>query len=185
MTLSVCVFCSSSDAVDARYVRLAEEVGAAVAARGWTLVSGGEHVSMMGAVAAAARAAGGQTVGIVSDSLLHRADRDSDRLVVAPGLAARKQRMCDEADALLALPGGLGTCDEIFTAWTERMVGVHDKPLVLLDPDDHFGGLLDWVADARTRGFVQERSLAAVRQVRTVADALDTCAGLLPAATTR
>ncbi|WP_030058619.1 MULTISPECIES: TIGR00730 family Rossman fold protein [Streptomyces] len=182
MTLSVCVFCSSSDSVDDRYLKLAQEVGTAVAARGWTLVSGGEHVSMMGAVASAARAAGGRTVGIVSDSLLHRADRDSDRLIVARSMGARKQRMTEEADALLALPGGVGTCDEIFTAWTERMVGAHDKPLVLLDPDDHFGGLLDWVADARARGFVQERSLAAVRQVRTVADALDACAGRLPAA---
>ncbi|MFJ9447790.1 TIGR00730 family Rossman fold protein [Kitasatospora sp. NPDC101235] len=177
MTLSVCVFCSASDSVEARYLKLAEEVGTAIAACGWTLVSGGEHVSMMGAVAAAARAAGGQTVGIVSDSLLHRADRDSDRLIVAQGIGARKQRMTEEADALLALPGGLGTCDEIFTAWTERMVGVHDKPLILLDPDDHFGGLLDWVADARARGFVQASSLTAVRHVRTVADALDACAG--------
>ncbi|MFI7412541.1 TIGR00730 family Rossman fold protein [Streptomyces sp. NPDC049627] len=185
MTFSVCVFCSSSDSVDAGYLKLAQEVGTAVAARGWTLVSGGERVSMMGAVAVAARAAGGQTVGIVSESLLQRADLDSDRLVVAEGIGARKQRMAEEADALLALPGGLGTCDEIFTAWTERMVGAHDKPLVLLDPEDHFRGLLDWVADARARGFVQERSLAAVRQVRTVADALDACAGRFPAAASR
>ncbi|MEU9083736.1 TIGR00730 family Rossman fold protein [Streptomyces sp. NPDC048357] len=181
MNLSVCVFCSASESVDARYLKLAEEVGTAVAARGWTLVSGGEHVSMMGAVATAARAAGGQTVGIVSDSLLHRADHDSDRLIVTEGFGARKQRMTEEADALLALPGGLGTCDEIFTAWTERMVGVHDKPLVLLDPDDHFGGLLDWLAAARARGFVRGRSLEAVRHTRTVADALDACAGRLPA----
>lgn len=181
MNLSVCVFCSASGSVDSRYLKLAEEVGSAVAARGWTLVSGGEHVSMMGAVATAARAAGGQTVGIVSESLLQRADHDSDRLIVTQGFGARKQRMIEEADALLALPGGLGTCDEIFTAWTERMVGVHDKPLVLLDPDDHFGGLLDWLDSARARGFVQRQSLAAVRRTRTVTDALDACAGRLPA----
>ncbi|OKH99756.1 Rossman fold protein, TIGR00730 family [Streptomyces sp. CB02923] len=185
MALSVCVFCSSSDMVADRYLKLAEEVGTAIAARGWTLISGGEHVSMMGAVAAAARASGAQTVGIVSDSLLHRADRDSDRLVVAQSLGARKRRMTEAADALLALPGGIGTCDEIFTAWTEHMVGAHAKPIVLLDPDDHFGGLLDWLAGVRARGFLKERSLAAVRRVRTVAEALDACAGRLPAVASR
>jgi uncharacterized protein (TIGR00730 family) len=185
MTFSVCVFCSASNSVAPRYLRLAQEVGSALAVRGWTLVSGGEHVSMMGAVAAAARAGGAQTVGIISDSLLHRADRDSDRLIVARGFAARKQQMTEEADALMALPGGLGTCEEIFTAWTERVVGIHAKPIVLLDPDDHFGGLLGWLADARTRGFVSERSLAAVRHERTVADALDACAREYPSAVSR
>ncbi|GAA2597758.1 TIGR00730 family Rossman fold protein [Dactylosporangium fulvum] len=183
MTFAVCVFCSASESVDPRYLKLAEEVGTALAARGWTLVSGGEHVSMMGAVAAAARAGGAQTVGIVSNSLLYRADRDCDRLIVTSSVAARKQQMTVAADAFLALPGGLGTCDEIFSAWTERVVGAHAKPIVLLDPDDHFGGLLDWLADAGARGFVREHYLTAVRHVRSVADALDSCAQRLPAAT--
>jgi uncharacterized protein (TIGR00730 family) len=174
--LSVCVFCSSSVRLPGHYLRLARQVGAGIADRGWNLVSGGEHVSMMGAVAAAARAGGAHTLGVVPRVLLPRADRDSDELVVTETMSERKAAMLGGAHALLTLPGGLGTCEELFEAWTARLLGVHTKPIVVLDVDGYFTGLLAWLERAHDSGFVSRSSLAAVVRASTVAEALDACA---------
>jgi uncharacterized protein (TIGR00730 family) len=109
--LSVGVFCSASRTIPGHYVELATQVGAGIAQRGWDLVSGGEHVSMMGAVAAAARAGGAHTLGVVTRSLLGKADLESDELVVTEFMSERKARMVASAHALLVLPGGIGTCE--------------------------------------------------------------------------
>ncbi|GLZ28447.1 cytokinin riboside 5'-monophosphate phosphoribohydrolase [Lentzea sp. NBRC 105346] len=177
MGYSVGVFCGSSPDIAPHYLRLAAGVGTAIAERRWTLVSGGEHVSMMGAVAVAARAGGGRTVGVVSRNLLHKADRDADELVITESMSARKAELLARSDALLVLPGGVGTCDEFFEVWTARMVGLHAKPIVVLDVDGFYTGLLAWLGDAHDHGFVRSSSLAAVTSARTVAQALDACAG--------
>src|SRR5262249_47108031 len=139
--LSVCVFCSSSEAIPGRYLQLAARVGAGIAERGWDLVSGGEYVSMMGAVAAAARVGGARTVGVVPRVLLDRADMESDELLATESMSERKALMLENAHALLVLPGGIGTCEELFEVWIGRILGVHTKPIVLLDADEHFAGL--------------------------------------------
>ncbi|MBC3190186.1 TIGR00730 family Rossman fold protein [Pseudonocardia sp. C8] len=179
---AVCVYCASSDGVAPHYVKLADAVGRAVAARGWTLVSGGGRRSMMGAVAAGARAAGGRTVGVIPRSMVERewADHDSDELVITESMRERKQEMEDRADAFLALPGGLGTCEELFEVWSAGVLGLHGKPVVLLDPDGHWDGLLDWVAGLGGRGFATFEPMGRLRVVRSDADpvgaALDACA---------
>ncbi|MFT7839899.1 TIGR00730 family Rossman fold protein [Saccharothrix sp. BKS2] len=172
---AVCVFCSASEDIPAPHVDLAGRTGAAIAARGWTLVSGGERVSMMGAVARGARARGGTTVGVVPRCLTDRTDPDCDELVLTDSMAERKSAMIDRSDALLALPGGLGTCDELFEAWTTRMLGLHAKPVVVLDPDGHFTELLRWVDSAVRSGFIGERSRDALVVARDVDSALDAC----------
>lgn len=173
---SVCVYCASGP-VDARFLELAAEVGAAIGRRGWQLVSGGGNVSMMGAVAAAAREAGARTVGVIPKALVHRevADVDADELIVTDTMRERKQIMEDRADAFVTLPGGIGTLEELFETWTAGYLGMHAKPVVMLDPVDHFRGLLDWLEGLTAHGFVAPRALDGLVVTRDVETALDAC----------
>lgn len=157
---AVCVYCSASS-TDAAQLELAAQVGAEIGRRGWRLVSGGGNVSMMGAVAHAARAAGAHTIGVIPKHLVHKemADVDSDELIVTDTMRERKQIMEDRADAFLTLPGGIGTLEEFFEAWTGGYLGQHDKPVVVLDLDDHFRGLFAWIDELYGRGFVADRAM--------------------------
>lgn len=174
---SVCVYCASSDSIAPHYLELADAVGRGIAARGWTLVSGGGRHSMMGAVATGARAGGARTVGVIPASMVERewADTDADELVVTESMRERKQQMEDRADAFLTLPGGLGTCEELFEVWSAGALDLHDKPIVLLDPDGHWDGLLAWVSGLTGRGFAGPGPMARLRVVTDVATALDAC----------
>ncbi|MGQ0842472.1 LOG family protein [Actinokineospora sp.] len=178
LSRTLCVYCGSNDAVPRGYLDLADEVGAGLAARGWSLVWGGSSAAMMGAVARAARRGGAHTVGVIPRGLveLERADPGADELLVVEGMRERKALMDDRADAFLALPGGLGTCEELFEVWTSRYLGMHAKPVVLLDPDDHWDGLLRWVRELRSRGFATQTAMDALVVTRTVDAALDACA---------
>ena len=173
---SVCVYCSASAVVPQEYLRLAAGVGTGIARRSWQLVSGGEDVAMMGAIARAARDAGARTVGVVPRALAERADIGADELLVTETIQERKALMEARADAFLVLPGGIGTCEELFTTWTARMIAAHAKPFVLLDPDGHYIGLLDWIRDIHARGFVSAPALAAVKRTSTVEEAVEACA---------
>ena len=176
MSWSVCVYCASGP-VDEQFIELARELGTAVAGRGWQLVSGGGNVSMRGAVAESARAAGGRTVGVIPKALVHRevADVDADELIVTDTMRERKRIMEDRADAFITLPGGIGTLEELFETWTAGYLGMHAKPVVLLDPVHHFDGLLNWVDGLASTGFVQQRALDTLVRVDSVEAALDAC----------
>jgi uncharacterized protein (TIGR00730 family) len=178
---SVCVYCASSAGVDPRHVELAEAVGREIAARGWTLVSGGGRVSMMGAVAQAARAGGARTLGVIPRSMVDRewADHDCDELLVTDTMRERKALMEANADAFLALPGGLGTCEELFEVWTAGTLGLHAKPVVLLDPDGHYAPLLAWARGLVERGFARSTALDRLMVTTDVPGALDACAAPL------
>jgi uncharacterized protein (TIGR00730 family) len=180
---AVCVFCASGP-VDDAHVALAARVGTAIADRGWSLVSGGGRVSMMGAVARAAREAGAATLGVIPEALvsLEVADEASDELVVVPDMRTRKGVMDARCDAVLALPGGLGTLEELFEAWTSHALGMHHKPVVVLDPDGHYDPLFAWLEGMVGTGFVSERGMAGVVRTTTVDAALDAIAADLPAA---
>jgi uncharacterized protein (TIGR00730 family) len=170
----VCVFCASGP-VPTRYLALASDVGTAIAARGWSLVTGGGRVSMMGAVARAAREGGARTVGVIPEALVAHevADEQSDELVVVGDMRTRKGEMDARSDAVLALAGGLGTLEELFEAWTSRYLRMHDKPVVVLDPDGHYDPLFAWLEGLRGSGFVSDRGLAGVVRTTTVTAALD------------
>jgi uncharacterized protein (TIGR00730 family) len=178
-SLAICVYCSSSDTIDARYVRLAAAVGTELARRGHRLVSGGGSISCMGAVARAARSGGAFTVGVIPTALHTRelADFDADELVVTETMRERKAHMDARADAFLALPGGLGTLEELLEVWTARVLGLHDKPVVVLDPDGIFAPLRVQLELLVSRGFVREPAAEAVVWAREVSEALDACAG--------
>src|SRR5690242_13749305 len=154
----ICVFCASSERIPKRYVDLAAGVGAELARRGHTLVSGGGSVSCIGAVAQAARAGGAHTVGVIPEGLLQWevADEGADELIVTPDMRVRKGEMDRRADAFLTLPGGLGTLEELLEIWTGRVLRMHDKPVVVLDPDGVFAPLRQQVDDLIAGGFARE-----------------------------
>jgi uncharacterized protein (TIGR00730 family) len=156
------VFCASSRTLDPRWLDLAREVGVEIGRRGHTLVSGGGCVGMMGALAEAARTAGAHTFGVIPQTLvdLEVADTASDELVVTDGMMSRKNMMIEKADAFVTLPGGLGTLDELFEVWTTATLALHDKPLVLLDAEGFFDGLVDWLRGLVPAGFVRADALS-------------------------
>ncbi|NMN97694.1 TIGR00730 family Rossman fold protein [Antrihabitans stalactiti] len=173
---SVCVYCASSTK-DPVFVDLAAAVGTAIGRRGWQLVWGGGNVSMMGAVAHSTRAAGGRTVGVIPKLLVARevADYEAEELIVTDTMRQRKQVMEDRADAFLTLPGGIGTLEEVFEAWTGGYLGGHDKPVVLLDPFDFYRPLLDWLDSLREQGFVGQSAMDRLVITTDIDEALDEC----------
>jgi len=181
---TICVYCASSSGIDERYLALADEVGTAIARRGWQLVSGGGSVSMMGAVARAVRKAGGHTVGVIPQALIDMevADHDADELIITDDMRARKGIMDDRADAFLALPGGIGTLEELMEVWTARCLGMHDKPVVGLDPWGDFALLRQQVEHWQQQGFVRNEAVAELVWTTEVEQALELIADKLAAA---
>lgn len=173
---AVCVYCASGP-TDPALLALAAKVGVAIAERGWTLVWGGGNVSAMGALAVAARERGGCTVGVIPKALLHRevADVEADELIVTDTMRERKQVMDERADAFLTLPGGIGTMEEMFEAWTAGHLGMHDKPVVLFDPDGHYAGLWNWLSGLVDAGYVSGRAMKRLLVFDEMEAALDAC----------
>ncbi len=174
---AVCVYCASGPR-HPELIDLAGRVGRAIANRGWSLVSGGGNVSAMGALAQGARARGGRTIGVIPKALVHRelADIDADELVVTETMRERKQVMEDRADAFIALPGGIGTLEEFFEAWTAGYLGMHSKPVVMLDPFGHYDGLRAWLYGLIDSGYVSQTALDRLVVVDDIEDALAACA---------
>ncbi|MGA8114293.1 MAG: TIGR00730 family Rossman fold protein [Actinocatenispora sp.] len=172
---SVGVFCGSATVVDGRFLDLAGEVGGSLAKRGHTVVSGGGRVGMMGTLTSAARAAGGRTVGVIPQVLygLEVGDTDSDELIVTADMAERKNLMVAKSDAFLALPGGIGTMDELFEVWTTAALGLHAKPLVLLSPDDFYAALVSYVETLVAHRFLSAEASELLHVVHNVPEALD------------
>jgi uncharacterized protein (TIGR00730 family) len=172
---AICVYCASSTRIDPSYVDLATHVGRTLAERGHTLVSGGGDLSMMGAVARAARAAGAHTTGVIPRQLLELevGDRDADELLVVDDMRIRKGLMDARADAFLTLPGGLGTLEELFEVWVARSLGLHAKPVVALDTDGLYAPLRAQVELMVERGFVRRPATEALQWTSSVEEALD------------
>jgi hypothetical protein len=169
----ICVYCSSSESIDPAYVELATAVGTRIAAGGHSLVSGGGRVSMMGAVARAARSGGARTVGVIPSHLvpLEVADVDADDLVVVETMRERKRIMDERSDAFLALPGGIGTLEELFEVWTSASLGMHAKPVVVLDPGGFYAPMWDYLTSMVDAGFVRPAAFGTLRRAATVEDA--------------
>ena len=174
---AVCVYCASIPE-HPELLKLASELGEAIAERGWTLVWGGGRVSAMGAVASAARARGGRTVGVIPENLMRRevADIEADELIVSATMHERKQVMEDRADAFIVLPGGVGTLDELFDAWTSGYLGVHRKPIVMLDPFGHYEALWLWLCGLLDSGYISQAAMDRLVLVDKVGAAIEACA---------
>lgn len=161
------------------YIELAADLGTELARRGHSLVSGGGSVSMMGAVARAARAGGGYTIGVIPRVLLDKeiADHDADELLVVDTMRERKGVMDERSDAFIAMAGGIGTFEELFEVWTARTLGMHDKPVVVLDPDGLFDQLRGQLDTLVSQGFVRAAALGALAWAATVQDAVTLAEG--------
>jgi uncharacterized protein (TIGR00730 family) len=170
---AICVYCASSEGIHADYLGLARAVGARLATGGHSLVSGGGRVSMMGTVAAAARAGGAHTVGVIPAHLMpyEVADTDADELVVVDTMRERKRIMDERSDAFLALPGGLGTLEELFEMWTSASLGMHAKPVIVLDLDEFYAPLWTYLNVLRDKGFVRQTALDTLLRASTLEDA--------------
>jgi hypothetical protein len=173
---AVCVYCSSSEEIDPSYLALARSVGTRLAAGGHSLVSGGGRVSMMGEVAHAARAGGAWTVGVIPEHLMpyEVADVEADELIVVETMHERKRIMEARADVFLALPGGIGTLEEFFEVWTSLSLGMHAKPVAVLDPDGYYEPLWQWLDELRKRGFVRAAALDVLGRTASVDEAFGT-----------
>lgn len=157
-SLAVCLYCGSSDLAPREHLALAADFGRALAEAGMTLVYGGGRVGLMGAAAEAAIAAGGKVVGIIPEFLLRRevGHPGLDELLVTQTMHERKRLMADRADVFCALPGGLGTLDETFEVVTWAQLGLHAKPVLLLNHQGFWDPLLALIERLIANRYVRE-----------------------------
>lgn len=172
---SVCVFCGASTGHNPLYREAAALLGRTLAERGLTLIYGGGAVGLMGVVADAAMTAGGQVIGIIPQSL-ERSEighKGLTRLEVVDGMHARKARMAELADAFIALPGGLGTLEELFEVWTWGQLGYHGKPLGLLDVNGFYQQLNGFLDHLVSEGFVRAPHRGMLQRSESASELLD------------
>lgn len=179
---SVCVFCGSRAGNRPAYAKAAEATGAMLSARGWRLVYGAGDVGLMGIVARAAQAAGGATFGVIPQHLfrLEVGKRDLTTFVVTENMHERKKVMFMNSDAIVVLPGGAGSLDEFYEVLTWRQIGLHEKPIFLLNTDGYWAPLLALNAHVVAEGFADASLTEIVRVVDTVDEleaALETAFG--------
>ena len=163
---SVCVFCGSLRGALPDYLQAARDLGAALAQRGITVVYGGGHIGMMGALADSALAAGGRVVGVIPQHLMRPevAHQGLTELQVVDSMHTRKRMMASRADAFVVLPGGYGTLEEMFEMITWRQLRLHARPVGLVNVAGFFDHLLAFLHQATQQGFIrpQHRSLLTV-----------------------
>jgi uncharacterized protein (TIGR00730 family) len=159
---SVCVFCGSNNGVGPQYVEAAANVGRSLAGRGLRLVYGGARVGMMGALANAAIEAGGEVTGVIPRQIvdLEVAHDEVQDLRIVDSMHERKALMADLADAFVALPGGIGTLEELFEVFTWAHLGLHRKPLGLLDVADYYAPLEAMLDHAVEQRFLRPETRA-------------------------
>ena len=153
----ICVFCASNPGHNPAYLALTRDLGALLAQRGQTLVFGGGRVGLMGALADAALAAGGEVIGVMPHALVQReaAHRGLTRLHIVDSMHERKAMMSELADGFIALPGGIGTLEELFEVWTWGHLGVHAKPIGLLGVAGYWSSLVAFLDHMGQEGFMR------------------------------
>jgi len=172
---SVTVYCSSSREVAPLYLSAARELGTAIAGAGWRLNYGGNDLGPMGALASAARKAGGKVTGITPQLLVDEgvADTHCDELIVTCGMRERKALLESRGDAFIALPGGLGTLEELFEILVAKSLGIHAKPIVLLDIDHYYAPLLTMIDHGIQRKFMKPRIRSLFHSASNAEEAVD------------
>lgn len=155
-TLSLCVYCGSRAGDDPAFEVAARAIGQGIGERGWRLVYGGGRAGLMGSVADAALAAGAEVIGVIPQALMGRelGHGGLTELHVVDTMHERKRLMAERSDAFIALPGGIGTFEELFEVWTWLQLGYHTKPVGLLNAAGYYDGLLAFLDHSVARGFV-------------------------------
>ncbi|MBV1789273.1 TIGR00730 family Rossman fold protein [Marinobacterium sp. D7] len=159
MATTLCVFCGSSEGTQPAYRDQAYALGQALVAQNSALVYGGGSIGLMGAVADGVMDSGGKATGVIPESLFRAevAHQGLTSLEVVPDMHARKARMAELADAFIALPGGIGTFEELFEVWTWAQLDYHDKPIGLLNVDGFYDPLLRFIEHTAEQGFIRAR----------------------------
>lgn len=162
---SLCVYCGSRPGEGTAYAETARIVGRWIGGQGGQLVYGGGRTGLMGIVAEATREAGGRVVGIIPQALVDRevANTLCDELHVVQTMHERKAMMGERADAFIALPGGIGTFEELFEIWTWRQLGYHDKPVGILNSSGYYAGMLSFLRNSVQAGFMGDWQMDLVR----------------------
>ncbi len=175
MIQSVTVYCSSSRTAAPVYLAAARELGELIARAGWTLVYGGNNLGSMGVLANAARNAGGKVIGVTPRSLVDdgSADEKCDELLITTGMRERKALLEERGDAFIALPGGLGTLEELFEILVGKFLGYHTKPVVLLNIENFYAPLLAMIEHAIELQFMKPRVRKLFHVAHTPAEAID------------
>jgi uncharacterized protein (TIGR00730 family) len=170
MISAVTVYCSSSSHVAPVYIEAARQLGVAIARRNWTLVYGGNVLGSMKAVSDGARSEGGKVIGITPQLFIDEGCHDREcQLVLANSMRHRKELMEQHGDAFVALPGGLGTLEEIFEIIVGRQLGYHNKPILLLNIARFYDPLLALLEHGIEQHFIRPRA----RELYVVADNVD------------
>ena len=153
---SICVYCGSRPGNNPAFAEAARQTGQWIGERGGQLVYGGGRSGLMGIVAEATQRAGGRVVGIIPQALVDKehANRACDELHIVQNMHERKAMMAERSDAFLALPGGIGTFEELFEVWTWRQLGYHDKPIGLLNVADYYTAMLGFTQSCVTQGLM-------------------------------
>jgi uncharacterized protein (TIGR00730 family) len=162
---SICVYCGSRSGERSEFADAARQTGHWIGEHGGQLVYGGGKTGLMGMVAEATREAGGRVVGIIPQALVDRevANRLCDELLVVDTMHERKALMSERADAFVALPGGIGTFEELFEIWTWRQLGYHDKPIGILNAAGYYDGLMAFMAHSVSDGLMAPWQMDLVR----------------------
>jgi len=173
----ICIFCGSQVGTNGLYRQAAIALGQLLVRHGYGLVYGGGHVGLMGVIADAVLASGGEVIGVIPESMVARelAHTGLTQLQVVSGMHARKARMAELADAFIALPGGYGTFEELFEVITWAQLGIHHKPIGLLNVAGYFNALKALVDHAIAEGFIR----AEYWHLLTMADDADTLLEML------
>jgi uncharacterized protein (TIGR00730 family) len=155
---SLCVYCGSKSGKQAHFAHIATQVGTWIGTHGGQLVYGGGRNGLMGLVAQATMAAGGTVVGIIPAALVDKewAHDGCTELHVVDTMHERKRLMAEKADAFLALPGGIGTFEELFEVWTWRQLGYHNKPVGILNSLGYYDGLMAFIDQVTREGFMAD-----------------------------
>ena len=171
---AVTVYCSSSSRIAPAYNQAAASLGQALARHRWKLVYGGNNVGMMGVLADAVRRAGGKVIGVTPQLFVDKgsADEDCDELIVTSGMRDRKAAMEERGDAFIALPGGLGTFEEFFEIICGKVLGYHNKPIVMLNVEGYFDPLLAMIERGHEMSFIRPRARDLYHVATSVADAM-------------
>jgi uncharacterized protein (TIGR00730 family) len=173
---SVTVYAGSATRAPERFRALASALGRAIAERGWTIVYGGANVGLMGALADAALAAGGRVEGVILDTFARVAHASLHDLVTVDDMRARKAGLAHRGDAYVVLPGGFGTLEELSEILVERQLGLHAKPLVLVNHDGFWAPLLALIDVQVAAGLVKEKYRELITVVDDAAGAVDAIA---------
>ncbi|WP_407715740.1 TIGR00730 family Rossman fold protein [Comamonas testosteroni] len=161
---SICVYCGSRPGTNPQFTEIAKAVGQWIGSRGGQLVYGGGRSGLMGVVAEATREAGGRVVGIIPQALVDKelANQACDELHIVKNMHERKAMMAERSDAFVALPGGIGTFEELFEVWTWRQLGYHDKPIGILNVDGYYDAMLQFLQSCVGNGFMGEWQMGLV-----------------------